>query len=69
MEQVGSGFQVVVQEAIIATCTRRKTPISSNTEIFLEEGIQRYDKEIQWLAFIRKGQMGEIPEEFSIIMI
>jgi len=57
-----------LQEAIIATCTRRKTPISPNAEIFSEEFVKRSDKETQWSSFIRKGQMGEVPEEFSIIM-
>ncbi len=57
-----------LQEAIIATCTRRRTPISPNAEIFSEEFEKGFDKETQWLAFIRKGQMGEVPEEFSMIM-
>ena len=57
-----------LQEAIIATCTRRKTPISPNAEIFSEEFVKRSDKETQWSAFIRRGQIGKVPEEFSIIM-
>jgi len=57
-----------LQEAIIATCTRRKTPISPNARIFSEEFVKRSDKETQWSAFTRRGQIGKVPEEFSIIM-
>ena len=57
-----------LQEAIVATCRRRKTPISSKAEIFSREFVNRFNKQIQWSAFLRKGPMGEVPEEFSIIM-
>ena len=57
-----------LQEAIIATCRRRKTSISSKAQIFSREFANRYNKQIQWSAFLRKGSMGEVPEEFSIIM-
>jgi predicted nucleotidyltransferase component of viral defense system len=57
-----------LQEAIIATCRRRKTSISSKAQIFSREFANRYNKQIQWSAFLRKGPMGEVPEEFSIIM-
>jgi predicted nucleotidyltransferase component of viral defense system len=57
-----------LQEAIVATCRRRKTPINSKAEIFSREFVNRFNKQIQWSAFLRKGPMGEVPEEFSIIM-
>lgn len=57
-----------LQEAIVATCRRRKTPIGSKAEIFSREFVNRFNKQIQWSAFLRKGPMGEVPEEFSIIM-
>lgn len=57
-----------LQEAIVATCRRRKTPITSKAEIFSREFVNRFNKQIQWSAFLRKGPMGEVPEEFSIIM-
>lgn len=57
-----------LQEAITATCRRRKTRISSKAEIFSKEFVNRSDKKIQWSAFLRKGPMGEVPEEFPIIM-
>lgn len=57
-----------LQEAIVATCRRRKTPIISKAEIFSREFVNRFNKQIQWSAFLRKGPMGEVPEEFSIIM-
>jgi len=57
-----------LQEAIIATCRRRKTSISSKAEIFSREFAIRFNKQIQWSAFLRKSPMGEVPEEFSIIM-
>jgi len=57
-----------LQEAIVATCRRRKTPIISKAEIFSREFVNRFNKQIQWSGFLRKGPMGEVPEEFSIIM-
>jgi predicted nucleotidyltransferase component of viral defense system len=57
-----------LQEAIIATCKRRKTSISSKAQIFSREFANRFNKQIQWAAFLRKGPMGDVPEEFSIIM-
>jgi predicted nucleotidyltransferase component of viral defense system len=54
-----------LQDAITATCKRRKTALSSEAEIFSKEFIDRADKGSQWSAFLGKGPMGDVPGEFS----
>lgn len=57
-----------LQEAIIATCNRRGTTIRSDAEIFLTDFSQHVDKNTQWAAFINKGPMNDVPNDFSRIM-
>ena len=58
----------LLQEAIIATCNRRKTLIRSDAQIFSNEFIERTDKKVQWVAFIKKGTIEDVPEEFTKVM-
>lgn len=57
-----------LQDAITATCKRRKTALSSEAEIFSREFIERTDKGTQWSAFLGKGPMGGVPGQLSLIM-
>lgn len=58
----------LLQEAIAATCTRRKTIIRSDAEIFSEDFSDRPEKKVQWQAFVNKGMMGNAPEDFVAVM-
>lgn len=58
----------LLQEAIEATCTRRKTTIRSDAEIFSKDFLDRPGKRAQWGAFIKKGMMGDVPEDFVTVM-
>ncbi len=58
----------LLQEAITATCTRRKTAIHSDAEIFSDEFAERADKKGQWSAFTKKGSIIGAPEDFANIM-
>ena len=58
----------LLQEAIIATCNRRKTLIRSDAQIFSTEFIERSDKKVQWAVFIKKGTIEDAPEEFTKVM-
>ena len=57
-----------LQEAIIATCHRRGTPLNSQAQIFSKEFSGKSDKRIQWTTFLRKAQIPDITDDFSIIM-
>jgi predicted nucleotidyltransferase component of viral defense system len=57
-----------LQDAITATCKRRKTALTSDAEVFSKKFIDRADKGTQWSAFLGKGPMEGIPGQFSIIM-
>lgn len=58
----------LLQEAIIATCARRKTIIRSDAEIFSNDFSDRPEKKVQWKAFINKGMMEDAPEDFITVM-
>lgn len=67
MNKIGTGFQVVGQEAIMATFTRIKN-VYDLKWIIINSRIYKDMTKTHWVSFIRKGQQGETPEEFSIIM-
>jgi len=58
----------VLQEAIIATCSRRHTTIETQAELFSAEFANRNDKQTQWQAFVRKGMFEQPPETFIYLM-
>ena len=58
----------ILQEAVIATCRRRKTNIRSDAEMFTVDFLNNPDKQTQWIAFIKKGAFIEVPEEFARLM-
>ena len=58
----------MLQEAVTATCRRRKTAIRSDAEIFSDEFADRFDKQSQWSAFLSKGPVTDAPAKFSIVM-
>jgi len=57
-----------LQEAITATCHRRKTALSSKAEIFTKEFANLVEKQTQWAAFLRKSHFSNISEDFSVII-
>lgn len=57
-----------LQEAVIATCQRRATPLTSQAQMFSQEFADRSDKRIQWTSFLRKAQIPDVPEDFPTIM-
>jgi len=58
----------LLQEAIVATCKRRKTIVRSSAGIFSNDFSDRLEKKSQWKAFIRKGMMLDAPEDFVTVM-
>jgi hypothetical protein len=58
----------VLQEAIVATCSRRKTIVRSDSVIFSGDFSKQPDKKVQWKAFIKKGMMSDTPEDFVKVM-
>lgn len=57
-----------LQEAITATCRRRKTALTSKAEIFTKEFGNLAGKQTQWATFLRKSYFSDISEDFSAIM-
>ena len=57
-----------LQDAVMATCQRRATPLSSRSLIFFKEFSASADKRAQWTAFLRKAQIPGISEDFPVIM-
>jgi len=57
-----------LQEAVIATCRRRSTPLISQAPVFSREFAERSDKQAQWKTFRKKNQLPDIPEDFSAVM-
>ena len=57
-----------LQEAVIATCRRRSTPLISQAPVFSREFADRSDKRAQWKTFLKKSQLPNIPEDFSMVM-
>ena len=57
-----------LQDAVMATCQRRGTPLSSQALIFSEEFSGRSDKRTQWTTFLRKAQISSILDGFPMIM-
>lgn len=58
----------LLQQAITATCTRRKTAIRSDAEIFSDEFAERSEKIAQWSAFIKKGLIADASGSFVNVM-
>ncbi len=58
----------ILQEAIIATCTRRRTEIRSDAEMFSDDFAARAEKRRQWSAFLGKGPITGAPKNFSLLM-
>ncbi|MCX5977219.1 MAG: nucleotidyl transferase AbiEii/AbiGii toxin family protein [Coprothermobacterota bacterium] len=63
-----SFYGSVLQNAIMATCQRRGTALSSQAVVFSEEFSGRSDKQTQWIAFLRKAQISGIVNGFPMIM-
>lgn len=57
-----------LQEAVIATCRRRSTPLISQAPVFSREFAERSDKQAQWKTFRKKNQLPDILEDFSAVM-
>ena len=57
-----------LQDAVMATCERRATPLISHALIFSKEFAASADKRAQWTAFLRKAQIPGISEDFPVIM-
>jgi predicted nucleotidyltransferase component of viral defense system len=57
-----------LQDAIMATCQRRATPLNSHALIFSKEFAASANKQAQWAAFLRKAQIPGISEDFPVIM-
>jgi hypothetical protein len=58
----------VLQEAIIATCKRRRTEIRSEAEMFSDAFASRPEKKRQWSAFLGKGPLPGAPEDFALLL-
>jgi predicted nucleotidyltransferase component of viral defense system len=58
----------VLQEAIIATCSRRQTTIETQSQLFSDEFANQNVKQTQWEAFVRKGLFKQPPEAFTYLM-
>lgn len=58
----------LLQQAIAATCKRRKTNIRSDAEIFRKDFADRKEKNAQWSAFINKGMIEDAPQDFAKVM-
>jgi hypothetical protein len=58
----------ILQEAIIATCKRRRTKIRSDAEMFSDTFAGGAEKKRRWSAFLAKGPITGAPEDFSLIM-
>lgn len=57
----------ILQEAIIQTFTRRRTPLERRHPIFEDEFIQSLEKQSQWDAF-RRNIRENTPESFAEVM-
>lgn len=57
-----------LQEAITATCARRKTAISSEAKIFSNEFSEGSDKNAQWSAFVGRSTIADAPGDFVEVM-
>jgi len=57
-----------LQDAIMATCQRRSTPLSSKALIFSKEFADRSGKHVQWKTFLQKTHIPGIFEDFPMIM-
>ncbi|MDY6950643.1 MAG: nucleotidyl transferase AbiEii/AbiGii toxin family protein [Thermodesulfobacteriota bacterium] len=57
-----------LQEAITATCARRKTTISSEAEVFSYEFAERSDKNAQWSGFLKRSALADVPGDFVDVM-
>jgi Nucleotidyl transferase AbiEii toxin, Type IV TA system len=58
----------ILQEAVIATCKRRRTEIRSEAEMFSDRFSNRTEKKRQWSAFLEKGPIIGAPEDLSLVM-
>jgi hypothetical protein len=58
----------ILQEAIMATCNRRRTEIRSDAVMFTEDFVERPDKKRQWSAFLGKSPTNPAPKDFPAIL-
>jgi len=58
----------VLQEAIVATCKRRRTGIRSEAEMFSDAFASRPEKKRQWSAFLGKGPLTGAPEDLGLLL-
>jgi len=68
LSQKYSFYGPSLQEAITATCARRKTTISSEAEVFLNEFAEGSDKNGQWTAFVGRSVIADAPGDFVDVM-
>jgi predicted nucleotidyltransferase component of viral defense system len=59
---------LTIQEAVVATCERRSTPLSSRAPVFSSAFAERSDKQAQWKTFLKKIQLQDVPKDFSTII-
>jgi hypothetical protein len=58
----------ILQEAITATCNRRRTEIRSDAVMFTDDFVERPDKKRQWSAFLGKSPTNPAPKDFPAII-
>jgi len=58
----------ILQEAIIATCKRRRTKIRSDAEMFSDTFAGGAEKKRRWSAFLGKMPITGPPEDFRLLM-
>ena len=59
---------LTLQDAVMATCERRATPLSTRALIFSKEFAAGAAKLTQWTTFLRKAQLPGISDDFPTIM-
>ena len=57
-----------LQDAIMATCQRRATPLNPHALIFSKKFAANANKRAQWTTFLRKARIPGISEDFPAIM-
>jgi hypothetical protein len=68
LSQVGAFEGPLLQEAIIATCSRRRTTVRSDAEMFSDAFAAGAEKKGRWTALLGKGPITGAPENFSQLM-
>lgn len=57
-----------LQDAVVATCERRATTLTSKALIFSKEFAASNAKKTQWTTFLRKARLPGISDEFPAVM-